>query len=400
MKKKWVLLIFGMVLIVVSKVYAVDLSGIEIHGFISQGYLQSDENNYLADTEDGSFQYNELGINFSKDLTENLRIGLQFFSRDLGNVGNNEVEIDWACGDYRWKDWLGIRVGLMKMAHGLYNETRDVDMLRTFILLPQSVYIETSRDYYTRMWGGEVYGEVPLNKFGSLSYRALIGTYTPDEDNSGLTKFIEDEGPFAVDTFDNGVQYNGSLQWHTPVEGLRFGVTSWKQNNFTGTVKNSSPLGPGIPAGLSWEIDFENWATIYSIEYSWKELVLAAEYRYRETSVHAKKLSHEYETESEAYYASAAYRFTDWFEMGTYYSISYPNKDDKDGDRFTAIGQPDFRAWQKDFALTARFDFNEYWLLKIEGHKMDGGGDLFLLDNPDGFEEDWYLFAVKVTFNF
>ncbi|QTA83546.1 porin domain-containing protein [Desulfonema limicola] len=400
MKKKLVLLFLVMAFIVIPNVYAADLSGIEIHGFISQGYLQSDENNYLADSEDGAFQFNELGINFSKELTDKLRIGLQFFSRDLGDVGNNEVEIDWAYGDYRWQDWLGIRIGLMKMAQGFYNETRDVDMLRTFILLPQSVYIETSRDYYTRMWGGELYGEIPLNTFGSLSYRALIGTYSPDADNSGLTKFIDDDGVFNAEDMDNGIQYNGSLQWHTPLEGLRIGITGWKQRNFTTSLINSIPLGPGIPAGLPWEMELENWATVYSLEYSWNELILAAEYRYRETSYSVNNLPFDKTIDSEAWYASAAYRFTDWFELGTYYSESYPDKNDKDGDRFKTIGQPDFRAWQKDFALTARFDFNEYWLLKLEGHKMDGAGDLFILDNPDRLEEDWYLFAAKMTFNF
>ncbi len=75
-------------------------------------------------------------------------------------------------------------------------------------------------------------------------------------------------------------------------------------------------------------------------------------------------------------------------------------KEDKGGERFEAMGQPDFRAWQKDLALTARFDVNQNWLLKLEGHVMDGTADLFVSDNPDGFDQDWFLFAAKVTFSF
>lgn len=381
---------------------AVDLAGIDIHGFISQGYLQSDENNYLGDSEEGSFQFNEIGINFAKDLSDDLRIGMQIFSRDLGTVGNNTVEFDWANGDYRWRDWLGVRVGLMKMAHGLYNETRDVDMLRTWVLLPQAVYDETSRDYYTRMWGGELYGTIPIGAGGDLKYRALIGSYTPDSDESGLTRFAENRGvPVTVDGFDNGVQYNGSLQWHTPVDGLRFGVTHWHQKNFTVELRNTVPLGPTVPAGTPLEAALENETTVFSVEYVRNRWTLVAEYNREDIgySLPGTPIPRVEET-GEAYYFGASYRFTDWFELGGYYSENYPDRDDKDGDRFVAAGEPDFRAWRKEVALTTRFDLADSWVLKLEGHRMNGAASLFAEDHPDGFEEDWYLFAAKVTFSF
>ncbi len=380
---------------------AAELAGLDIHGFISQGFLKSDDNNYQGDSEDGSFQFNELGINFSKDLSDGLRIGLQLFSRDLGPVGNNAVEIDWAYGDYRWRDWLGARVGLMKMAHGLYNDTRDVDMLRTWILLPQSVYMETTRDYYTRMWGAELYGDIPLPSVGSVNYRALVGSYSPDADDSGLSVFIEDYGlPADVQGFDNGVQYNGSLQWHTPLSGLRLGVTHWHQKNFTADVINNVPLGPMVPAGTYVGVDIENEATVLSGEYVRDDLILAAEFRYRETAYGVANVLPRQSETSHAWYLSAAYRLSSLVELGAYYSESYPNKDDRDGDRFAAREQARFRAWQKDFALTTRLDLSESWTLKLEGHRMNGVADLFAHHNPDGFEEDWYLFATKMTFSF
>lgn len=381
---------------------AADLAGIDIHGFISQGFLWTDENNYLGDTEEGSFQFNEVGINFAKDLSDDLRIGLQLFSRDLGSVGNNEVELDWAYGDYRWRDWLGVRVGLMKMAHGLYNETRDVDMLRTWILLPRSVYEETIRDYYTRMWGGELYGTIPIGAAGDLQYRALVGSYTPDSGESGLTRFVKNEAfPLEVDEFENGIQYNGSLQWRTPLPGLRISATHWNQKNFTVDIRNNVPLGPATPAGTPLEVELKNETTVFSVEYVWKDLTLVAEYNHEDIRYAipgapvppVKQIG-------EAYYAGASYRFTDWFELGGYYSVNYPDRDDKDGDRFTAEGEPDFLAWRKGFALTTRFDVSDSWVVKLEGHRINGAAGLFNEDHPDGFEEDWHLFAAKVSFHF
>lgn len=79
-------------------VSASDIEGIDIHGFISQGFLRSSEYNYLANSsKDGSFQYNEMGINFSKELNDKLRIGLQFFPRDVGDAANNKITVLGIC---------------------------------------------------------------------------------------------------------------------------------------------------------------------------------------------------------------------------------------------------------------------------------------------------------------
>ena len=74
--------------------YALEMGPIDVHGFISQGYLQSTANNYLAKSEKGSFEYNEAGINFSTNVSDKLRLGLQLMARDMGDSGNNEVQLD------------------------------------------------------------------------------------------------------------------------------------------------------------------------------------------------------------------------------------------------------------------------------------------------------------------
>jgi hypothetical protein len=160
-------------------------------------------------------------------------------------------------------------------------------------------------------------------------------------------------------------------------------------------------LGPDITAGSTGTVEVERWATVYSIEYTWNYLRLAAEYRLENTKNQWGDLGFpDNEVDAEGYYASASYRFTDWLEVGAYYSEYYPDKDDRDGDQLAVFGWEDFRAWEKDFALTARFDINEYWLLKLEGHALDGAAGLLAGDNPDGLDQHDFLLAAKVTFNF
>jgi len=380
-----------------------NILGVDIHGFVSQGYLNSSDNNYLAnDSRGGTFHYNDVGINFSKQLTDRLRLGLQLFSHDLGDIGNNDVILDWAFADYRWKDWAGFRAGKIKFPFGFYGETRDVDALRTNVLLPQSVYSDYQRDTFFALQGIGIYGHVPVDAMGALSYQFQVGTFDIDTD-SGTAKLVElvTYGMLEADDFDVDDAYVGSLQWHTPIEGLRVGGTIFCYS-YKSDMKTTG-MGPvPFPPGMSIEVDMEDVTTyVLSAEYTWQDLIVAAEYYNEDMDPEYFVLSSITSLESEGYYVSAAYRFTDWLELGTYYSVYYPNTDDKDGDSLENLGLPDHGAWLKDFALSTRFDLNDYIIFKLEGHVMDGTAMLIAADNaPYPTNQDWYLFAAKLSFSF
>ncbi len=122
--------------------------GIEIHGFVSRGFIKTTSNNYLAeDSTKGSFEFSEVGINFSKQLTDRMRVGMQLFTHDLGPLGNYRTRFDWFYLDYRFWDFLGVRAGRTKLPFGLYNENNDIDAARVPVLLPQSVYPVSNRDF-------------------------------------------------------------------------------------------------------------------------------------------------------------------------------------------------------------------------------------------------------------
>src|SRR5690606_26862451 len=143
---------------------------------VSQGFLKSSQNNFLAQSERGSFEFNEVGLNFTEKITDRFRIGMQLFMRDLGPIGNYKPQFDWFYLDYQFFDWLGLRAGRTKIPFGLYNEINDVDAARVPILLPQSVYPTQNRDYLLAQTGFEIYGRTPYSPLGVLEYRAYGGT--------------------------------------------------------------------------------------------------------------------------------------------------------------------------------------------------------------------------------
>ncbi len=400
MKNKIISIISAVVLagscLFISPALSAELGGVDIHGFISQGFIMSDTYNYLThNSKDGSFEYNEVGINFGKELTDQLRVGIQLFSRDVGDAGNNKLSVDWAYGDYRVKDWFGFRAGRIKLPVGLYNETRDIDMLRTNIVMPQSLYPDLLRDTTIAANGAGVYGNIDMSGAGSLDYQAIAGQVNIDND-SGFEKYYNSraDGLFSVNgDSDSDISYAGSLKWNTPLDGLLFGV-SLLQSTVT-TPVSVTPYG-GAPGSTEGENSFYT----ASVEYTWNDLVLAAEYQKYKTDYFvdvtgAGRVMADDDT-SQGYYFQASYRFTELFSMGAYYSVFYPDEDDKDGNTFSTKSD----AWEKDLALSLRFDINEYMVFKVEGHSVDGTARLIRQDNPDRTEDDFSYGVAKITFSF
>jgi hypothetical protein len=96
-------------------------------------------------------------------------------------------------------------------------------------------------------------------------------------------------------------------------------------------------------------------------------------------------------TVSERGYGLLAWRLRPWVQPGAYYSLLYPDVDDRDGRD----------AKQHDAAATIRFDVNPYWLVKLEAHYLRGTAALSpqLNDGRSRRElaRDWALFLVKTT---
>ncbi len=392
--------------------------GVDTHGFISQGYISTDDNNYLdSNSKGGSFGYNEIGINFGKQLTTKLRLGVQFFCQDLGAIGNDDVTLDWAIADYRWKDWMGLRVGRIKAPHGLYNESRDIDMLRTSIFLPGSVYTELNRATMGALNGFGFYGDVPVGPVGSVSYYMLAGTtdISGDTDNGAVRQFNSPrlngfEYWRVSEDFDMDEIYLAAVEWQTPLDGLRM---KWTYRSSGLTIPGETVAAPmlGVTAGNAFDYKLDKHANyVYSIEYTWNDLVMAAEYQQVRSEWHIETtyahpiftaLASDQLSKNHGYYIGAAYRVNEWLEAGTYYSKYYAFSDDKDGSATLAAGaiSQDYQAWLEDIALSLRFDINRYWVCKLEGHFMDGAALCLNIDNDD-YDDNWYMIAAKLSFSF
>jgi hypothetical protein len=98
---------------------SLDDLNIQIHGYATQGFLYSNQNNVLTTrSSNGSPSWNEEVVNLGAQPIPKLRVGVQVRYFLLGNYGNS-FTLDWAQADYKVDDRFGVRVGKVKMPVGL-----------------------------------------------------------------------------------------------------------------------------------------------------------------------------------------------------------------------------------------------------------------------------------------
>jgi hypothetical protein len=354
---------------------------VDVHAFVSQGAMWSTANNYLASSSRGSLEFSELGVNFQSQLTDRLRVGLQLFSRDLGPIGNYQMKADWYYLDYHWHDWLGFRAGRIKLPFGLYNETSDIDAARVAVLLPQSFYPTSNREYLLAQTGVEAYGYAGLGGAGALDYRLYFGTIFVDVSTSPTIKKLD--SPYI---------FGGRLLWETPLPGLRLGASGQALR-----LTFSYALDPTMPMMYS-NVGFDVVQGAASVEFARHDLVLAAEFSEWRISLDADDLAlvpgTKQVTVSERGYLLATYHVAPRFWPGVYYSVLFP--DEKNA---TLTGPS--KDMQHDVAGTLRFDLNEHWIFKLEAHFMHGTAALDPTLNGgaplDALTRDWVVFLAKTT---
>jgi len=374
-----------------------DPNALQIHGFVSQGYIKTTSTNYLGPTEraQGSFEFSEVGINFTKSVGDRLRIAVQIFAHELGPIGNYTPQVDWYFLDYRFFDWLGLRAGKTKLPWGLYNESNDVDAGRVPVLLPQSLYSVTNREYLFAQTGAELYGDVRLGAAGSLEYRLYGGTmFVSNADASAQLK------DFAV-PYDGG----GRLMWRPPVEGLQVGASAQILRFDFDFTPNAQQLAQYQMAG-QLPADFGGVVTarlparlwIASAEYQHERLALAAEYGRQYFKYETNLVLTQTNSTTQGGYVMASYQVASWFTPGMYYSAVFPNIHAQ-----RPPGQSDHprSSYQHDVAATLRYDITPNWLVKLEGHYMHGTAglrrDLNGNRSLDELTKDWGVFLVKTT---
>lgn len=378
-----------------SPALAYELGNWDVHGTVSQGWVHSEDNNFIEDSTDGTFDFREFGLNASTLVADRINIGGQLFARKYGVIGDDNIYIDWLSASYSLSDEIGFRVGKLKIPYGLHGASRDIDSLRTQILLPQSVYVESFRGSLNALWGAAIFGRLESGQWGALDYSLQVGKSDIDEDSGELNRlasYIQLEADSANNNDAGGLE----LVWHTPLSGLRLGAT-FSLADFVAEGPTENTLG--LPGRFQAKVE-DQYFVIGSAEYSAHRATLTFEYLYgtNELSVGLDAVPTDpvfVDVDLSGYYLNLDYRATETLTLALGYnalsieqtvSSTFLNLKNKDS--------------QNGIYASLRYDITPSLIAKVEQHFSTGEAALFLSENPDGLQDDWSMTLVKLSFVF
>ncbi len=382
-------------LLLPASLWAIDLAGdkVQLHGFLTQGYMESVENNFLGDTIDGTFRLTEIGLNINAQLTDQFRLGGQALYSHLPEESKGKVRADWLVADYHFSDPFGVRLGKVKMPMGLYNMERDSDFLRPLIFLPQSIYDETLRDSWQALWGGDMYGNLLLSKWVDIDYQLFGGCIQYEDDSlvnlaaMEIVSRYNKQYSLFLSTGDlnrqNNYAYGAALYFNPSLKGLRGAMTLlvldddlWLNESQVSSLRIKSKL-------------------VASLEYSWKKFSWTAEYSETDRRQEQFQVT-TLDGPSQAWYMLLSYSPIKALTFSLLYDEYYRLKNNHHAVSISKNLYP----WRKDLAAALRYDIAENWTFKAEWHTVDGTALYSGYFNPQGAERYWQYGALKLSFNF
>jgi hypothetical protein len=229
---------------------------ISIHGYLSQAYAQSDGNQFLGITKDGTADYRTAALQIRADVTQRDAFAVQFSHERFGNSPIQtqfaDVDLDWIFYEHRFGEGTTVKVGKVQTPYGIYNEVRDVGTLLPFYRPSHNFYADGA--FSTETIDGIV-----------LSHRFTFGSWGLDGDlHYGNWEFLNktNTGAYVTRRVDDSMGVQLWLQ--TPLSGLRIGA---------GAMDFQVQPTTATPTEQGWNTRF------YSLDSQFGRVVLQAEYR-------------------------------------------------------------------------------------------------------------------------
>lgn len=374
-----------------------DLNRLQVHGFLSQGYIKTDKNNVFGHSDGkGSMDFREIGLTASLRPLPKLQFSGQLLSRRAGKGSQSGIHIDFGFLDYNFintpSNEFGVRLGRTKNPLGFYNDTRDVPFTRPSILLPQSIYFDRTRNLALASDGIQLYGESRAD-WGNITVQ--LGAAFPQVNDRDTKASIFRSAPL-LGRLESEPSYIGRILYEQPDGRLRLAISGAQVN--AGYDRGiDDPLSSGSikfhPLILSAQYNTEHWS-------------ITSEYALRHFRLQnfGNTMPNQNFT-GESFYLQGTYRFSPSWEAVIRYDLLFTDRKDRNGKKFAAMTNhqhPAHSRFARDLTVGLRWNITPAIMLSAEYHRVNGTAWLSTLDNPDftNAEKNWNLFAVQASYRF
>ncbi len=384
-----------------------DADDLSLHGFASQRLTHSNHGNqFFGETSDRiSADYSEVGAGFFWRPHSQWQLSGQAIYRRGGDSEPGRVEPDYLYAAYTPLDSeqgkVAIKLGKIKVAYGLYNEMRDTPMTRPGILPPQSIYLDSLRQFNQSALGIHLEAE---RTFGRDTLALRLSQIEPD---------FASENTFWAMLGDHQL-FTGGLHARSNqamAAQLAYDRDGGSLRALLSHARGAGHYRPG--SGDNWTAGRLDFAfSALSLQWNGQDVSLSGELSRNDIRAQFTSAGFLPDTARQdvgsSWYGQAQWRFTPGWEALLRYDVVYSDDNDQDGARYaTVTGRPAWTRFAKDWTLGVRYRPNKNWLLAGEWHEVDGSLWLPPADNLDvgpwtgsGTAPRWHLILLQATYQF
>lgn len=364
----------------------------QIHGFLTQGYVNTTANSFFGDSEDGSFEFREIGVNTSYRYNPQLMVSAQLLSRTAGDMYDGSLNLDYGQIDFTpystEQGRFGTIIGRFKNPAGFFNDTRDVASTRPSIFVPQVIYWDRLRNMLLSNDGGMLYGD--LHKDLHSFYLHLFAGKTPIDENAEKTYL---PAQFEPNLDQQGLTKGGRLLYEWDGGIFRLALSG-------GSISLDGEMAGGF---LSGTVDVDYW--IVSAQYNSGPWSLTLEYMNEPISYQGfNGVMDAANTTVDGYYLQGDYRLSaDWGLLARYEEAHY-DKNDRDGTESSAKipNTLPHNHFTNMWTLGVLWEPTDKLMLRAEFSRVDGTIFLSNMENPNLLETEryWNMLALLISYSF
>lgn len=366
---------------------------IQIHGFLTQGFFHTSDNNVYGQSDDGiSPGLSEIGLNVNYQPWHNLRFAAQGLYRRAGDVDTGSVRLDYGLADLTLFEYgsgkVGIRGGRIKNPFGLYNDTRDVSFTHPTILLPQGIYFDRSRSLLISADGGSFYAEQRTD-FGDFNFKFNVGM--PSRDLKEIQTVVLGTQN-AQGSFETKPAIATQLSYEINGGEYIFAV-SYTDFEFDFIPASREKVVPQNRSRIQ--------PLLFSAQYNGENFTLTGEYEYRWNML-GRFAAQGGKFVTESWYVEGSYRIMPQLQATVRYDTISVDKSDRDGLGAEALGFPRHVAFAQDWVFGLRWDITPSWMVRADYTRVHGTAWLPQADNPvvNNDVQDWDLYGLQLSFKF
>jgi hypothetical protein len=366
---------------------------LQIHGFVAQGLIQAKDSNFVNDDGDVSAKLTEVGLNGSYQINSSLRIAAQGVYLNGGNRYPEGFRLDYLFLDWQWVnslDWqVDLHLGRNKNYHWLYSATRDIPHTRPTIVLPQSIYIDVTRDVSIGT-DGIAARALRNNHLGEWEFNWSLGQVPNNTQQTQLFIGSQAKGKLIL-----AKEHMMSLYWRPRSSNSQLGVVRLDADyEYRQGVNDSLLDGSGkirsIYINYRYNSEYWSFASEYNRMKTDIQGVVSADFGSNETS--------------EGIYFQGQYFISPTLTATVQLDILDNNRADRDGSLLESeTGVPAFFGFMDQAVLGLSWNFANNWQVQAEFHRVKGVGNLGPLLLPDvtiNNSKYWNLWAAQLVYWF